>query len=51
MKKSEIIDWAMRGVIEAMQKEPDEERKQELNQKLKELATMFVLAEREECGW
>jgi hypothetical protein len=51
VKQSEVIDWAMRGVIDAMQKEPDEEKKVELNKTLKELAMMFVLAEREERGW
>lgn len=50
MKQSEVIDWAMRGVIEEMKREPDEEKKVELNKILKELAMMFVLAEREERG-
>jgi hypothetical protein len=48
MKQSEVLDWAMRGVIEVMRQERDEERKAELNATLKELAMMFVLAERKE---
>ena len=48
MKLTEALDWAMRGVIEAMQREPDEEKKQELNNTLKELAHMFVLEEHKE---
>ena len=51
MKQSEIFDYAMQGIIELMQKEQDEDKKQELNHVLKELAMMFVLAEREERGW
>lgn len=48
MKQSEIFDYAMQGIIVLMQQEQDEDKKQELNQVLKELAMMFVLAEREE---
>lgn len=48
MKQSEIFDYAMQGIIELMQKEQDEDKKQELNQVLKELAMMFVLAEQKE---
>ena len=48
MKLTEALDWAMRGVIDAMQREPDEERKKELNQALRELAHMFVIEERKE---
>ena len=48
MKQSEIFDLAMSGIIELMNQEQDEERKEKLNQALKELAMMFVLAEREE---
>ena len=48
MKQSVIFDYAMQGIIVLMQNEPDEDKKQELNQVLKELAMMFVLAEREE---
>lgn len=48
MKQSEIFDYAMQGIIELMQKEPDEKKKQELNYVLKELAMMFVLAEQKE---
>jgi hypothetical protein len=48
MKQTEVLDWAMRGVIDAMQREPNEERKKELNQELKELAHMFVIEEHKE---
>ncbi len=48
MKQSEIFDYAMQGIIELMQKEPDEQKKIELNVVLKELAMMFVLAEQKE---
>lgn len=48
MKQSEIFDYAMQGIIELMQKEQDEDKKQELNLVLKELAMMFVLAEQKE---
>lgn len=48
VKQSEIIDWAMRGVIETIQKEPEEEKQMELNKILRELAMMFVLAEQKE---
>lgn len=48
MKLTEALDWAMRGVIDAMQREPDEERKKELNQVLRELAHMFVIEEHKE---
>lgn len=48
MKQTEIFDYAMQGIIELMQKEKDEEKKQELNQVLRELAMMFVLAEQKE---
>ena len=48
MKQSVIFDYAMQGIIVLMQNEQDEDKKQELNQVLKELAMMFVLAEREE---
>ena len=48
MKQSEIFDYAMQGIIVLMQQEPDEKKKQELNQVLKELAMMFVLAEQKE---
>ena len=51
MKQSEILDYAMQGIIVLMQQEQDEDKKQKLNQVLKELAMMFVLAEREERGW
>lgn len=48
MKRSEVFDWAMRGVIELMSQEQDEKKKEELNQALKLLAVMFIEAEREE---
>lgn len=48
VKQSEIFDYAMQGIIVLMQQEPDEKKKQELNQVLKELAMMFVLAEQKE---
>ena len=48
MKQTEIFDYAMQGIIELMQKEKDEDKKQELNQVLRELAMMFVLAEQKE---
>ena len=49
MKKSEVLDYAMRGVIVLMQEERDENKRAELNEALKELAMMFILAEREEA--
>jgi hypothetical protein len=48
MKQSEIFDYAMRGIIELMHQEQDEKRMEELKYVLKELAMMFILAEREE---
>ena len=48
MKRSEVLDYAMRGIIELMRQEQNEKVKVELDQALKELAMMFVLAEREE---
>jgi hypothetical protein len=48
MKRSEVLDCAMRGVIELMRQEQDEEKKVELDKALKELAMMFVLAEQKE---
>ena len=48
MKQSEIFDLAMSGIIELMNQEQDVEKKEKLNQALKELAMMFVLTEREE---
>lgn len=50
MKRSEVLDWAMRGVIELMSQEQYEEQKEELNQALKLLAVMFIEAEREEVN-
>jgi hypothetical protein len=49
MKQTEILDLAMERIIIKMQEpEVTEEEKVELNQKLKELATLFVIADREE---
>ena len=48
MKRSEVLDYAMRGIIELMRQEQNEKVKVELDIALKELAMMFVLAEREE---
>lgn len=42
MKQSEILDWAMRGIIEEKINTPEEERKLELDNMLKELS--FLLA-------
>ena len=50
MKQSEVLDYAMRGIIELMRQEQNEEKKMELDIALKELAMMFILAEREERG-
>ena len=49
MKQTEILDLAMERIIIKMQ-EPGvtEEEKKELNQKLKELANLFVIADGEE---
>ena len=49
MKQTEILDLAMERIIAKMQ-EPGvtEEEKEELNQKLKELANLFVIADGEE---
>ena len=43
MKQTEVLDWAMRGVIEVMRQEKNEEKKVELNQVLRDLAMMHVL--------
>lgn len=48
MKQTEVINWAMRGVIEVMSQEQDESRKVELNNTLRELARMFAEAQCEE---
>ena len=50
MKQSEVLDWAMRGVIELMSQEQDDKKKEELNQALKSLAVMFIEAERKEVN-
>lgn len=49
MKQTEILDLAMERIIDKM-REPgvSEEEHKELNQKLKELANLFVIADREE---
>ena len=43
VKQSEILDWAMRGIIEEMIQEQNEQRKNELSQKHKKLAMMLLL--------
>lgn len=48
MKKSEALDLGMRGIIVLMQEEKDENKRAELNEALKILATMFILEERKE---
>ena len=48
MKQSEVLDYAMRGVIVLMSQEQDEKKQEEMNQALKRLATMFIEAERKE---
>ena len=48
MKQSEIIDWAMRGIIEEKICLQDEDRKLELDDKLKELSLLLFLALQEE---
>lgn len=49
MKQTEILDLAMERIIDKM-REPGvtEEEHKELNQKLKELANLFVIADGEE---
>lgn len=48
MKQSEIINWAMRGIIEEKVNTHDEVRKLELDDMLKELSLLFYLALQEE---
>lgn len=48
MKKSEALDWGMRGIIELMDKEQDKNKRTELAEALKELAILCVLEERQE---
>ena len=43
MKQSEIIDWAMRGIIEEKINTLDEVRKLELEDMLKELSLLLLL--------
>ena len=43
MKQSEILDWAMRGVISEKIQEPEEERKIELDNILEKLSMMLAL--------
>ena len=43
MKQSEIIDWAMRGIIEEKLQEQDETRKLELESMLQELSLLLLL--------
>ena len=48
LKQSEIIDWAMRGIVEEKMNTHDEVRKLELDNMLKELSLLFFLALQEE---
>lgn len=41
MKQSEIIEWAMRGIVEEKIITPDEVRKLELEDMLKELSLLL----------
>ena len=43
MKQSEIIDWAMRGIIAEKLQEQDETRKLELESMLQELSLLLLL--------
>ena len=48
MKQSEIIEWAMRGIVEEKITTQDEVRKLELDDMLKELSLLFYFALQEE---
>ena len=50
MKQSEIIDWAMRGIIEEKLQEQDETRKLELESMLQELSLLLLLELQKERG-
>ena len=43
MKQSEILNWAMRGIIEEKISVPEEDRKLELEEMLKELSLLLAL--------
>ena len=43
MKQSEILDWAMRGIIEEKIHEQNEVRKLELEEMLKELSLLLAV--------
>ena len=43
MKQSEILDWAMRGIIEEKIQEQNEVRKLELEEMLKELSLLLAV--------
>ena len=43
LKQSEILDWAMRGIIEEKIQEQNEERKLELEHMLQNLSMMLLL--------
>ena len=43
MKQSEIIDWAIQGIITEKINTPNEVRKLELEDKLKELSLLLLL--------
>ena len=49
MKQSEVLDYAMRGVIVLMSQEQDDKKREEMNVALKKLAIMFIEAERKEA--
>lgn len=48
MKPLEILNLAMTGVIKMREEEQDEERIQELTEKLQELAVMYAMAKQQE---
>lgn len=43
MKQTEILDWAMRGIIEEKIQEQNEVRKLELDEMLKELSLLLAV--------
>jgi hypothetical protein len=48
VKQSEILDWAMRGVIEEKIQEQDEKKKIELESKLEKLSIMLAVEHQKE---
>ena len=44
VKQSEILDWAMRGIIQEKINEPNEDRILKLDEQLKELSLLLLLA-------